>query len=442
MSDVALILAGHGSHVSPNTAGIVWQYVDRLRSWAVADEITACFWKESPSFRQVFDTVTAKDIVIVPVFTAGGYFTRDVIPSEMGLAGKKTVRDGRTIRLTPSIGEHPLMEDIVHNLLRETIDRHNLPGEDTAVAIIGHGTRRNANSRDATRHQAARLRERGLVSEVADVYLDDLPDIPSIYRHTSAKNIIALPYFLAPGSHVSIDVPRALGIFGDDGPQLVQGRNVYYTDPIGTDERICPVILELARETGLPFGEKAKSAPWTAFPRSGRDTLVQALEEHQTIQFGQLRVSRKRVWCSDESQIGLTINSPSLLRALTREEPFRPLPTRVDLLGGWQVELENPQHAHAVLETVYPGLVADWASQRNGRFKSESLQALSDRQQGVFKGVHEMAHSVIDNTTEKICGNCIRQPSWQKNGINGELPCKEACNYWLTSAIELGKNVV
>ena len=91
MSEVALILAGHGSHVSPTTAGLVWGYVDRLRLLGVAAEITACFWKEPPSYSQVIHTVASQNVVVVPVFTAQGYFADDVLPSEMGLDGPLTV---------------------------------------------------------------------------------------------------------------------------------------------------------------------------------------------------------------------------------------------------------------------------------------------------------------------------------------------------------------
>ena len=35
MSRVALILAGHGSHISAETAGVVWRYADRLRRLGV-----------------------------------------------------------------------------------------------------------------------------------------------------------------------------------------------------------------------------------------------------------------------------------------------------------------------------------------------------------------------------------------------------------------------
>ena len=88
MTGTALVLAGHGSHISPETAGIVWEQVDKLRALNVADEVTAAFWKETPSFHQVIDTLTADDMTIVPLFTAQGYFTQTVIPAEMGLTGR------------------------------------------------------------------------------------------------------------------------------------------------------------------------------------------------------------------------------------------------------------------------------------------------------------------------------------------------------------------
>ncbi|MFN8528773.1 MAG: CbiX/SirB N-terminal domain-containing protein [Anaerolineae bacterium] len=106
----ALILAGHGSHISPNTAGMVWDLVDGLRAADVdftANEITAAFWKEMPSFHQVLNTVTATDITVVPIFTANGYFTQTVIPSEMGPYGQhyQTERADHSL-CTPPLSEH------------------------------------------------------------------------------------------------------------------------------------------------------------------------------------------------------------------------------------------------------------------------------------------------------------------------------------------------
>ena len=439
MSEYALILAGHGSHISPNTAGIVWSYVDRLRAWGAADEITACFWKEPPAFSQVIDHVCASEIVVVPVFTAAGYFTRQVLPAEMGLQGELSSRAGKTIRLTPAIGQHPVMNGVVDALLREAIDQHNLLPEDAAAVIIGHGTRRNPESRDATINQVRRLRKLDWVSEVVDVYLDDEPDIPSLFQRTAAANIIALPYFLAPGSHVSDDVPRALGMSGRRQPQRIQGRQVYYTDPVGKDQAICRAILQLAREAGLPGASHVSGGPWSGFPKAGRDLLTRELEQGRTLRFGPLHVTGRRVWQAGNSRESRDITSPRQLRAFLRDRPFRPLPTSADLPGGWQVDLEHPEQAHAVLETAFPGLVADWAAQKQGRLATESLSQIDSRQLGIFQGVGQLPRALVDEAVAAICGGCIRQPTWRGENSNEELPCRAACNLFLSKAVSMGR---
>lgn len=442
MSGTALILAGHGSHVSANTGGIVWSYVDRLRSWGVADEITACFWKEAPAFSQVLGTVEANDVVIVPVFSARGYFTSEVLPSELGLGGDCARRGGKTIRLTRPLGEHPKLQAIVEGRLRATIERFGLQPEETAAVVIGHGTRRNRQSRDSARQQARRIRELNWLSEAIDAYLDDQPDIPSVYRRTRAANIIALPYFVADGAHVRGDIPRALGITQLDSVNWVEERAVYYCDPVGSDESVPGLILDLARETGLPFERKEATGAWRNYPRAGRRDLLQALESETILQFGQVMVSHERAWHCANREPGRAITSPAALRAFVRDEPFRPLATSADLVAGWQVDLGEPEDAQAVIETVYPGLVADWAANRRGSLKCESLQAIGLRQNGMFKDIHRLPPYVIEMTLDKICGNCVREPAWwtQMTSDERNLPCRSACNVWLSTARQLERS--
>src|SRR5579859_1734182 len=203
----ALILAGHGSHISPKTAGLVWRHVDSLRAMGVADEITATFWKELPSFHRVINSISATDITIIPLFTAQGYFTRTVIPSEMGLSGPLTILKGRTIRYARTLSEHPYLSQVVDRRVQHAVRDRSFAPEQTAIAIIGHSTQRMPESREATEAQVARLRKSGISAEVVAVYLDDDPRIPDVYRLTSAPNLIAVPYFLALGSHTTLDVP-------------------------------------------------------------------------------------------------------------------------------------------------------------------------------------------------------------------------------------------
>jgi len=442
MSQIALILAGHGSHISPNTAGIVWNYVDRLRQWGVADEITACFWKETPGFSHVLDTVGAETVVIVPVFTAQGYFTQTVIPTEMGLDGTVTYKNGKKIYFTPTIGEHPYLETIVQERVTDVLATYNLRKEDTAVAVIGHGTKRNSRSQDATRHQANLIREQKLAGHVVDVYLDDDPNIPSLYQTTDTENVIAVPFFLAEGSHVTIDVPDALGINYGDVPSVVRERDVYYTPPVGTDDAMCRVILELARDTGLPFERHDTDEVWSGFPRAGRDTFVNELENNDSLLFGQVMVTDTKVWHTNASDDTSSHPSPGALRSFVRETPFRPLPTSDDLPNGWHVDVETAEDVYAVIETIYPTLITDWANQKNNTFLTESLDDIGIRQTGMFEDIHLLDEVVVQNAVDKVCGRCIRQPSWL-TGHDSDVdkhPCKTPCNVWLSTAKEMGDN--
>ena len=334
------------------------------------------------------------------------------------------------------------MTKVVQNIVLKQMNEHCLDRADTAVAIIGHGTRRNSNSRNTTRYQANYLRELDWVSDVVDVYLDDKPDIPSIYNTTSARNIIALPYFLAPGSHVSIDVPRALGMSGVATPQTVAGRQIYYSESLSTDDSIVSALHELALDAGLPKNCVTDSCSWTGFPQVGRRTLVHALKKGVPLRFGQVMVSDKRVWHRDNDEHSAPLSSAAQLRAWLRDDPFRPLATSTDLPAGWHVDLAQPAHAHAVLETTYPGLIADWAAERQGRFEPEPLPSTSERQVGMFKGIHHLATDLIEGTIAKVCGSCIRQPTWWKDESQSDLPCKAACNYWLSIAAKVGESVI
>lgn len=414
----ALILAGHGSHISPHTAGLIWSYVDQLRAWGVADEITAGFWKEQPSLWQVVDTVSADDVVIVPVFTAQGYFTRQVIPAEMRLTE-------RNIHYARTLGEHPYVTQIITEIVQSTIQERGLSPDETAIALIGHGTKRNPDSRTATREKSDYLRQQHIAAESVDVYLDDIPDIPSIYTITSAKNIVAVPFFLAPGSHVTIDVPEALGI--QTNPQHINGRIVHYAEPFGTNEVIAELILALANETGIRFERKQTTSPWQSFPRVGAQRLVDAVQTSQELAIGELTLTptcvKPRHNPGDKE-----INSSAELRALVRENPFRSLATSKGLSDGWHVPLTSIEDLPNVVETIYPGAIAAY------QIPCDTLQSVSQRQQGMFKNIDKLDETTIQSIIRKVCGNCVLHPAW--HGASGEIPCVTPCNHWLSAAKE------
>ncbi len=431
----ALLLAGHGSHISPQTAGLVWSYVDRLRALGIADEVGACFWKETPAFSQVLDSFCADTVIVVPAMAADGYFARTVIPTEMGLSDTLSQRGTRRIHYTQPLGLHPRLSEVLRARVSDLMVEQELDSCDVAVAVIGHGTRRDARSQGAARIQAQALERSWPGLTVLEAYLDDEPSIASIYERTGAPVILAAPWFLAPGSHVSVDVPRELGLPSGASSGRAGGRSVYYLGVPGTADVVCEVIVELARacEPDLEMGRPASD--WSGFPRRGAQALWDEVCERGQVKFGELLLTPAEVRPVAEDADTHCVSSPAELRRIVREHPFRPLPEAIRLPAGWRVALRQPHELAAVVETVYPGAVADWAAWRDGAFRPESLATVAARQTGNFRGVDKLPAAIVAQVSATLCDNCVRQPTW--NGVGSaadELPCRSPCNLWLSQA--------
>jgi sirohydrochlorin cobaltochelatase len=371
---------------------------------------------------------------------------------EMSLTGAITQRDGRTIRYARTLGEHPYPGQVIQQRIEHAVNTLNVPSDQIAVALIGHGTKLNPTSRTATEDRAQVVRDAELVAEVVAVYLDDTPSIPELYDMTTAPYIIAIPYFLAAGSHTTQDVPEALGLQSGQTTGNLNGRILYYTAPVGdaNDPALTHTIIELAREAGTPLRPPTECTAWDGFPTAGRRELIQVMLEARGggLDFGQLHLTPDEVriiGVSDDNHSDL-ITSPSQLRRRVRGggDNFRPLTTSNDLPGGWYVKIESPQQLHGVVETVYPGAVADWAAQQNGQFTVTPLDALIERQTGMFRDLSQMDFDQTATVVQKVCGGCVRQPTWFDKGAGGGepqtrkmIPCREACNLWLSKALEM-----
>lgn len=449
----AVVLLGHGSHISPNTAATVWEAVDALRALGIADEIAAGFWKELPGFSRVLDTLTADDVTLLPMFTAQGYFTRQVIPGEIplnlpltpqpplpafgGFARKRGEGEStRRIRMARTLGEHPRIGEIIEQRARDAIAQHGLAPSEVAVAVIGHGTKNNPTSRAATESQADRLRGLGIAAEVAAVYLDDDPEIPTVYETTSAPVIVAVPYFLAAGSHTVIDVPEALGLPDGLTDAQLNGRRVVYTPPIGADGGLTDILLALLADAGADVTPKPVRSVWDGAPSAGRDLFLAALRESGTLTFGALTITAHEVRCGDGGDLP-TLTTPAQVRAAVRTDPFRPLVTVRDMPNRWRVTVESPEQAHAVVETVYPGLIADWAAEQRGALRVVDLPTVAARQKGMFRPLVNFSAADEAALCGEICAGCILSPRWARLGAaGGGLPCAEPCNFYLSAAKE------
>lgn len=436
---IALVLAGHGSHLSPNTAGVVWNYVDQLRQRGIVDEVTAAFWKEHPEFSQVLKTLTSETVIVIPLFTASGYFSQQIIPFEMQLTGNITKLDNRTVYYMLPIGEHPTITSVVIKRVQDVVRQYDLPKYDTAVAIIGHGTKRNKTTRDTTKVQVAAIEQANLAAIALDAYLDDDPNIPSIYERIMQKHLIAVPFFLAPGSHATMDVPEALRITYGECPAKVDDHLVYYTQPIGTEDVILDIIIQLMRDTGIEFEQKPSDGEWDNMPRFGASELIEAVTTNRQFQFGQLILEKTGIFPTGSTRVH-QFSNPSDLRRHIREAPFRPLTSSDDLPVDWCVPIQAIDDIPAVVETVYPGALSDWL-QNNVSSKIESFHSMTANQLGMYRQLSEIDAATVTHFVTGVCGRCIKHPAWHTNPVMADsILCQRPCNLFLSTVKEADIN--
>ena len=72
--ETALILAGHGSTKNKDSSRHTRETAKRLQKRGIFKEVRAGFWKESPSFQEVFHGLEAKGAIVVPWFLTRGVF--------------------------------------------------------------------------------------------------------------------------------------------------------------------------------------------------------------------------------------------------------------------------------------------------------------------------------------------------------------------------------
>ncbi len=253
----ALVIVGHGSTQNPDSSEPSLKLVEEIRTRSLFAEVTACFWKEEPSMREVIHMVAAPSIFVVPNFISEGYFTKTVIPRELELDGPLTHKNGRVIRYCAPTGNHVLMTDL---LLKRALEV--APGVDRSQAsllIVGHGTNLNDNSAVAAKHQARVIADRGIFGEVLNTYMEEDPLISNWDKLTRFPSVIVVPFFISDGLHSYEDIPVLLGISEESpgaasantvfrrNPYHLRSRTLYYARAIGTEPGFADIIIDQAR---------------------------------------------------------------------------------------------------------------------------------------------------------------------------------------------------
>lgn len=129
----ALVLLGHGTDLNKSSGGVIYENVRRIRERAIFDVVEAAFLDQDPEVGEVVASVEAENVILIPVFIAEGWHTRETIPEDLGLTGEVTVREDRRIFYGAPVGTHPSMANLIVARAREAGETAEEPRKEGLV---------------------------------------------------------------------------------------------------------------------------------------------------------------------------------------------------------------------------------------------------------------------------------------------------------------------
>jgi len=122
----ALVLLGHGTDLNKNSGGVIYLNAERIRERGIYDLVEVGFLDQAPEIAGVVDSVAVENVIVIPLFIAEGWHTRETIPEDLGLGGEVTVSGGKTIYYGAPVGTHPSLANLIAARARETATRHHV----------------------------------------------------------------------------------------------------------------------------------------------------------------------------------------------------------------------------------------------------------------------------------------------------------------------------
>lgn len=440
----ALVLLAHGSHLNPSSGLPCRAHARALSSLGLFEQVTVGFWKELPGLHHALEPITTSPIWVVPFFMADGYFTRRVLPRELG---PRWQRDGSLIWCEP-VGTDARVAQVVVARAR-ALTAGAVALDHAALVLIGHGSARSRTSTDSVEAHAEALRATGRFAEVITAYTDAEPQVATALSRTRARDVIVVPVMTADGYHTRETIPDDLGLApGQRAPAQIAQRRVWLSGAIGPDAEMVQVILDRVRQRGgLGSGDRVERVPLRGYEALWRSLSVAPRR------VGPLRVWRdaQGAWVQHgeraERDRWPVVPVEGLEAVSRRHWPgglsaesggYRALPWARDLVSGWRSGPLSLSGLEDALEALLPCAVSAMASwSARGEASVEAWSVYASRQRGALGALASIGEAAVASSSASVCGGCAGVPLWLSSsspvGVD-RLPCLRPCSFWAHEA--------
>ncbi len=240
----ALLIAAHGERRPGASNESVMRIARALRARKIVSEVAVGFINGVPTIGDALGGVTARKVIVYPLFASNGYFTRDRLVQLIDEASGAT----REIEILPPFGLDPGLPGLVIDHIDRAALESGLITKSLTAVLLAHGSRRDPASREATQGIANEIARCEVCRDVAVAFLEERPSLEEAVQLIEGPAIV-VGMFSGDGVHGARDAPQLVA-------KLARG-DVIYSGVIGNAPGIedvvgCSVLRALA---GQPLAQ-------------------------------------------------------------------------------------------------------------------------------------------------------------------------------------------
>ncbi len=248
-----LLLLGHGSSTNRESSQPTRRHAETIRQRGLFAEVVTAFWKEEPYFSEILSSVTTEQVYVVPNFISEGFYTKGIIPRELGMTGRVSHSAGKVLYYCDPVGGHAAMTKALLRQAEEVLVGSGKKCSEVDLILVGHGTLKNRKSTEAIKRQVSRIAALKQFRSCTDAYMEEAPLISEWEQLTTSNDVVVVPFFISDGLHSYEDIPELMGLQQTPAgsfpvPADLRGKTLWYASAIGNQPEMVSVILDMVRE--------------------------------------------------------------------------------------------------------------------------------------------------------------------------------------------------
>jgi len=236
-ASTALLLCAHGSPGSGEDLALRAAALGRQLRCA---ETAGAVLYGKPSLEEVVAGLTSERICVVPLLLSEGTTFSALSDRLQDLGGTSR------FSLCRPLGTHPWLASGLLAAAENAARRAGWSEQDLALVLVGHGSRRNPASREATQRLARQVGRAAWRIRVACAFLEEPPALDEVLAAAPERRMVVAGCFSEQGRHAREDVPALIES---------SGREARYLGPIGAAAWTDTLILDSAGQTMAEAGQ-------------------------------------------------------------------------------------------------------------------------------------------------------------------------------------------